>query len=131
MRHVRSSRDSDGLYWKVVGRVKYATYRDTQAGVRCCGSLSCGLVLPEHFGRRQRLHISRDEIGPSPSPQGIAVVNDAGIPLEVDQGSRPLAKRRRAAENASLVVGALGGDRHAFAYRVFRWQVLLARHNLV
>lgn len=62
MRHVRSSRDGDGLYWKVVGRVKYATYRNTQAVVGCHAGLSCGLAQPEYFGRRERLHASHDEM---------------------------------------------------------------------
>ncbi len=48
--------------------------------------------LSEYFGLRLPVHVAHDEISRAPSPEGRAVGNDAGMPLEVDQGSRPFAK---------------------------------------
>ena len=48
--------------------------------------------LSEYFGRRLPVRVAHDEISRATSPEGRAAGNDAGMPLEVDQGSRPFVK---------------------------------------
>lgn len=51
--------------------------------------------LSEYFGQRLPIHVAHDEVSRAPSPKGRAVGNDAGMLLEVDQGSRLFAKAPR------------------------------------